>query len=350
MAKMRVGLIGAAHGHVNHILGLLRQSEQGVLVAAAIEDKGNASLRDRIAKIKADNNLDTIYTDYREMLAKEKPAVVLNYADHIDRAAASEYVAAQGLAMMTEKPMSYSLKDANRMLRAAEKHHVQLMVNWPTMWSPGMRKAYQLYHDGVLGNLVHHHTRAGHYSTTKEDFLKFYDFQWMGLKEAGGAFLDFTCYGTAFTVWLAGMPKAVMATAGNFVKDFIPGPDCGILVMLYDRATAEIEASWNQIGNVPAPTLIYGTKASLSIDETDETDEKVRIYTLDKQDGEEVKIDPLPIEESGPIEYFLDAVKKNKPIGGMCDPKLSRDAQEVMEAGLISAAKGTVIPLPLKAE
>jgi predicted dehydrogenase len=343
MANMKVGLIGAAHGHVNHVLELLRQSELGALSAAALDDKGNAALRARIDKVIADNRLKEakVYTDYRDMLAQEKPDVVLNYTDHIDRAEVTEYVAAEGLPQMLEKPMAYSLNDADRMLEAAQKHGTMLMINWPSMWSPGLRKAYQLYTDGVLGDLVHHRTRAGHYSTTRENYPNSYDFQWMGTVQAGGAFLDFTCYGTAFTVWLAGMPTAVMATAGNFVKDFIPGPDCGILVMLYPKATAEIEASWNQIGRVPSPTVIYGTKASLSLGAT------VSLYTLDQREGEKVQVDPLPPEESGPIEYLLTRVMQDKPVGGMCDPKLSRDAQEVMEAGLASAAAGRVIPLPL---
>jgi predicted dehydrogenase len=57
---------------------------------------------------------------------------------------------------MLEKPMAYSLKDADRMLKAAQKHGTMLMINWPSMWSPGLRKAYQLYTDGALGDLVHH--------------------------------------------------------------------------------------------------------------------------------------------------------------------------------------------------
>jgi predicted dehydrogenase len=343
MPKMKVGLIGAAHGHSNHVLELLRESELGALSAAALDDKGNAALRARIDKIITDNGLEKgqIYADYKEMIAKEKPDVVLNYTDHLDRAEVTEYLAAQGLPQMLEKPMAYSLKDADRMLKAATKYGSKLMINWPSMWSPGLRKAHQLYEDGVLGDLVHHRTRAGHYSTTRDNYPRSYDFQWMGTKEAGGAFLDFTCYGTAFTVWLAGLPTAVMATAGNFVKDFIPGPDCGILIMLYPKATAEIEASWNQIGRVPSPTVIYGTKASLSLGAT------VSIYTLDKPEGEEVAVDPLPQDESGPIEYFLTSVIKDKPVGGLCDPKLSRDAQEVMEAGLVAAARGKVISLPL---
>jgi predicted dehydrogenase len=343
MAKLKVGLIDAAHGHVNHVLELLRESELGTLTAAALNDKGNATLKARLDKIVADNGLesDHVYADYRDMLAAEKPDVVLNYTDHIDRGAVTEYVAAEGLPQMVEKPMAYNLNDADRMLKAAREHDTVLMINWPSMWSPTLRKAHQLYQDGVLGDLVHYRTRSGHYSTTKAKYYDFYDFQWMGTVEAGGAFLDFTCYGTAFAVWLAGLPSAVMATAGNFVKDFLPGPDCGILVLLYPRATAEIEATWNQIGRVPSPTVIYGTKASLSLSAT------LNLYTLDERDGVEVPVDPLPAEESGPIEYFFDAVINDKPIGGICDPALSRDAQEAMEAGLASAAQGKVIPLPL---
>jgi hypothetical protein len=60
MAKMKVGLIGAAHGHSNHILELLRQSELGKLSAAALDDKGNTALKARIAKINADNGLKKV--------------------------------------------------------------------------------------------------------------------------------------------------------------------------------------------------------------------------------------------------------------------------------------------------
>jgi predicted dehydrogenase len=346
MAKLKVGLIGAAHGHVNHVLELLRESEQGSLVTAALDSKGNAALKARMEKIVTENGVDPakVYTDYKEMLTKGKPDVVLNYTDHIDRAEVTEYVADEGLPQMLEKPMAYNLNDADRMLKAAQKHNTVLMVNWPSMWSPALRKAHQLYQDGVLGDLVHYRTRSGHYSATRENYGSFYDFLWMGTVEAGGAFLDFTCYGTAFAVWLAGLPTAVMATAGNFVKDFMPGPDCGILVLLYPKATAEIEATWNQIGRVPSPTVIYGTKASLSIGAT------LKLYTLDERDGVEVPVDPLPAIESGPIEYFFNAVMNDKPIGGICDPALSRDAQEAMEAGLASAAQGKVIPLPLAPE
>lgn len=341
MARMKVGLIGAAHGHVNHILELLRESELGTLTAAALDDRGNSALKARITRIIADNGLTHVYTDYKEMLAQEKPDVVLNYTGHLERAEVTEYLAASGLPQMLEKPMAYSLRDADRMLEAALKYHNKLMINWPSMWSPALRKAHRLYQDGVLGDLVHYHTRAGHYSTTRENYPNAYDFQWMGTKEAGGAFLDFTCYGTAFAVWLAGMPKGVMATAGNFVKDFISGPDCGILVLLYDKATAEIEASWNQIGRVPSPSILYGTRASLSMGA------RLTLHTLENPDGEPVEVEPLPPEESGPIAYFLTAVMEDRPIGGLCDPRLSRDAQEVMEAGLIAAAQGMVIPLPL---
>jgi predicted dehydrogenase len=346
MAILKVGLIDAAHGHVNHVLELLRQNERGTLVTAAFKDKGNAALQARNEQIVAENGIEPnrVYADYREMLSVEKPDVVLNYTDHVDRGEVTEYVSAEGLPQMLEKPMAYNLDDADRMLAAAQKHKTLLMVNWPSMWSPGLHKAHQLYEEGVLGDLVHYRQRSGHYSATRENYGTFYDFVWMGTVEAGGAFLDFTSYGTAFTVWLAGMPTAVMATAGNFVKDFMPGPDCGILVMLYPKATAEIEATWNQIGRVPSPTAIYGTKASLSLGAT------LTLYTLEQRDGVEVEVDPLPAEESDPIEYLLSAVQNDKPSGALCDPKLSRDTQEVMEAGLASATQGKVIPLPLAPE
>jgi predicted dehydrogenase len=338
--NFKIGLVGVAHGHVWHILNLLKESNLGKLVAVSIED--NPILQTRKDRMLNEYNIKMIYNDYQEMLDKEDLDILFNYTNHTIRAAVTELAASKGLHIMVEKPMAYSLKDAETMLKAATKNKVKLMVNWPSMWSPVYRKTYDLIKKDMIGSVFHIRTRIGHDMPQKELLGKQYDFQWMGLKEAGGAFLDFCCYGTALTVWLLGMPKQVFGIASNFVKNFLLGPDNGILVMMYDKSTANIEGTWSQIGRISGGPVIFGTKGTLSLE-----DDKLMMFTKDKPDGESIKLDPLPERERNPVEYFLTCVKENKPIDGMCDPKLSRDVQEVLEAGLISSDNCRVTKIPI---
>ena len=334
---MKVGLIGVAHPHVWGILEALQVSDFGVLSAATI-DPNLHSERERLRRA---CGLQKIYDDYREMLDVEDIDAVFNYSDHLTRAPATEYATTKGLHVMVEKPMAYNLKDAERMFAAAHTGGAKLMVNWPTMWSAAYRKAHDLVRDGKIGNVFHIRTRVGHNSCEQNNFVGSC-FEWMGQREAGGAYMDFCCYGVAFAIWLIGMPQRVFGTAGNYVKTFIPSYDNGLVIMMYDKGTASIEGTWSQIGDLPGDPMVYGTKGTISLGR-----DGLTLFARDKRGGESIETEPLPRGEGNAVEYFLTCLKEDRPIGGMCDPKLSRDAQEVLEAGLVSSRSGEVIAIPI---
>jgi len=336
--KLRVGLVGVAHPHVWGNLTSLRESGLGTLCAASLDKP--APDRDR-EKLQKEFGVTKTYGDYQEMLDREDLDAVFNYTDHVLRVPVTELAASKGMHVIVEKPMAYNLKDADRMLKAAEKNKIKLMINWPTMWSAAYRRAQELIEGGAIGRVFHLRTRVGHNSCERENFAGSC-FEWMGQKEAGGAYLDFCCYGVALAVWLMGMPKRVFGTAGNFVKDFIPSYDNGIVVMMYDKGTATIEGTWSQIGRLPVDPLIYGTKGTIFLGP-----KEMMLFTKDKQEGGTVVTDPLPQGQRNAVEYFLTRLNQDKPVEGMCDPRFSRDVQEVLEAGLISSKDGKAVPLPL---
>jgi len=336
--KIRVGLVGVAHPHVWGNLTSLRDSNLGTLCAASLDNPTRDRDRERLQR---EFGVITTYGDYREMLDKEDLDAVLNYTDHVLRVPVTELAASKGLHVMVEKPMAYNLKDADKMLEAAGKNKIKLMINWPTMWSAAYRKAHELVDGGAIGSVFHLRTRVGHNSCERENFAGSC-FEWMGQKEAAGAYLDFCCYGVALAVWLMGMPKRVFGTAGNFVKDFIPSYDNGIVVMMYDKGTATIEGTWSQIGQLPVGPLIYGTEGTIFLGP-----KETMLFTKDNPEGETVAADPLPQGERNAVEYFLTRLSQDKPVEGMCSPRFSRDAQEVLEAGLISSKNGKAVALPL---
>ena len=68
---------------------------------------------------------------------------------------------ASGAHIVTEKPMTVSLADADRLMRATRAANVRLMTNWPSAWSGAIRRMQQLVETGEIGTLLQVHTRMG---------------------------------------------------------------------------------------------------------------------------------------------------------------------------------------------
>jgi predicted dehydrogenase len=95
-----------------------------------------------------------LYTDYRDMLARERPELV-SVATPDDLHADMVVDAAQGgaRAILCEKPIATTLADADRMIAAAEANGVLLSVEHTRRWDPKYRKAREMAHSGELGAL-----------------------------------------------------------------------------------------------------------------------------------------------------------------------------------------------------
>ncbi|MDA0747187.1 MAG: Gfo/Idh/MocA family oxidoreductase [bacterium] len=95
-----------------------------------------------------------LYTDYREMLEKEKPdlvSVVTPDHAHADLTVASAESGAK--AILCEKPIATSLADADRMIAAAEKHGVLLSIEHSRRWAASYLQARELIRSGEIGPL-----------------------------------------------------------------------------------------------------------------------------------------------------------------------------------------------------
>ena len=77
------------------------------------------------------------YTDYKEMLSKEEIDVVHICLPHYLHAEVAIYAANLGKHILTEKPMSIKLEDAEAMIKAAKDNKVTLGVIFQNRYNPG---------------------------------------------------------------------------------------------------------------------------------------------------------------------------------------------------------------------
>lgn len=347
--KYRIGLVGLAHNHVWHTLEPLKKSDLGFLTSAAVKETKSSLLNERREKLQEEFGLKKIYSDYHKMIEEETLDAVLAYSENNTHAEITEAAAAHNLHVMVEKPMGARLEDAERMVSAAKKSGIKLMVNWPTAWNPAIQKIYSLIKEGAIGEVSRIRRLSGHAGPQRETMKTFYDWQWMTVKEknGAGAYMDFCCYGAALCRMILGIPKEVFGTLGNFTKDFLDIDDNGTLIMVYGKAIGISEGSWSQIGNPAGELVIYGDKGTIELIRVD-NQEGIKLYTKENRGGKIVELPALSQGKRNGVEYFLTCIKENKPLEGLCSPEVSIDAQEILEAGLISAKKKKAINLPLR--
>jgi len=336
----RIGVLGLTHDHVWGNLVALAAAGNGELVAAA---DPNAPLLEKVAELYG----CPTYADHEQMLDRERLDAVYVYADNATGAELAAIAAGRGLHVMVEKPMAADLAGADRMLAAAERAGVRLMVNWPFAWWPQLQTAVEIAQSGRLGRLWQVKYRAAH-AGPKEVGCSEYFCRWLydAKLNGAGALMDYCCYGAVLARALMGTPQSVVAVAGRFCKDDIDVEDNAILVMSYPRGMATAEASWTQTDKLTSyTTVIYGSGATLMV----EPRAGGRLWQADADDPGGVEVDvPAPAPHNADsAAHFLWGIETGRDYLPLCRPRHGRDAQEALQAGLLSTQTGHAVVLPV---
>lgn len=96
-----------------------------------------------------------LYTDYREMLEKERPEIVSIASPpdfHAEQVIACAQAGVKGI--FCEKPLTPTLRQADAMLRACDDNGVKLAINHTRRGDPFMHTARRLVEEGELGKLL----------------------------------------------------------------------------------------------------------------------------------------------------------------------------------------------------
>jgi predicted dehydrogenase len=149
--RVRVAIIGSTgRGDYGHSLDVAwKEVSQAAIVALADDDaQGRAAAVER-------TGAKTAYADYRELLDKERPAVVSICQRWIDRH--HEMVMAcveRGIHVFMEKPFCRTLEEADQIVRACEMTHAKLAIAYQTRYCPILPVVKRLIEQGELGTIL----------------------------------------------------------------------------------------------------------------------------------------------------------------------------------------------------
>lgn len=241
---LRVGVAGTTHGHVNQVL---RAGANGAIEIVGVAEP-NRDLAKRLLA-KHDLSPDLIAPSLDAMLRRTKPEAVAAYNAISEHREVVETCAPQGIHVMVEKPLAFSVEDGRAMEAAAKKGGIHLITNYETTWYGALHEIKRQIEAGRIGDIRKIVVRDGHPGPREIGVMPEF-FEWLTdpTRNGAGALVDFGCYGADIAVWLMGgkRPTAVKAMAHTFKPHIYPRVDDEATILLeYSTAQVIIQASWN---------------------------------------------------------------------------------------------------------
>jgi len=335
--KTRLAIIGLDHDHVWGLLKDFAGEPNAELVAIA--DTHPALVDQAKTKVPASVKF---YSDYIQMLNEVKPDGVIVTTENDRHLEILRECAKRHINYSTEKPMATTAADAREMERLANQAGIKVMVNY---WNAWVAPTHELYHrvkDNTVGPVQKIIVQYGHQGPKEIGVSKYFaDWLYDGVKNGGGAIMDFGCYGAEWAVWLKGRPAKVSAATQKLkVDQHNPVDDDATILLEYPDGEVIIEASWNwpySMGQVQ----VFGPNGSMVATARD-----LFVRPTGRQEanapleGERVALGPPPRETANPISYFVDCIRNDKPIEDPLSMKVNVQVMEILDAARESARTG----------
>ncbi len=343
---VRVAIVGLVHGHVGGFLHNLPGNPNAQLVA--IEEPNTALAKQYADRFHLQPSL--FYTDLETMLKVQHPDAVLVYTTILDHRRVIEAAAQHGVSSMVEKPLATTMDDAFAIQRAAEAHHVRVLVNYETTWYASNAEVLGAVADGKLGQVRKVVVHDGH-EGPKEIGVGPEWLPWLtdAKQNGAGALFDFGCYGAdLLTVMMHGhAPESVTAVAQTDKPDIYPHVDDDATVILrYPAAQGVLMPSWDW-SFARKDMEVYGTGGTMTTVAADGV--LVRLRGSSATPRQETA-PPLPLEQRDSLAYLAAVLHgKLSGQGDLSALDTNMVVMQILTAARESAQTGRTValkPLP----
>jgi scyllo-inositol 2-dehydrogenase (NADP+) len=338
-APLRVAIVGLVHGHVHGFLSQYQRSPEIEIISIVEPD---AQLRSAASK-RYGFGSSQMFADLEEMIAKAHPQAVLVYTNTFDHRRVVEICARHGVHVMMEKPLAVSLEDALAMQKAAQAGKIHVLVNYETSWYRSNHAAYDLAHDGSLGDIRKVVVHDGH-KGPKEIGVEPEFLEWLTDPKlnGGGALFDFGCYGADLMTWLMNgqRPQTVTAVTQQVKPEIYSRVDDeATIVLTYPKAQAIIQASWNW--PIDRKDMeVYGQTGQVITVKRDE----LRLHQAG-QNEEQVAAKPIPAPYDDELSYLRAVIIEGAKEDELSSLETNVTVTEILDAARRSAKEGKTIQL-----
>ena len=360
-ARLRVGILGAGmiatigYGYLPH-LGKIRDRVELTAIADRRLDLARA--------VAETHEIGRAVESLDDLLALDLDAVV-NLLPGPAHFTASKRILEAGLHLITEKPISSTLAEADELLDLADRRNLYVVAAPADMLASEWARARDLVARGAIGKVAFARVQSSHAGAAglswPVDPSQFY-------QEGVGALLDMGVYGITQATGVLGAAKRVsamsgitvptrVARGGAFDGRTIPvtAPDNNLLLLDFGEATyAVIDGTYNVVASRSPRMEVFGLEGTLLVNREDVAAPPVEVYRLDAAPGLAGWISPqtyeifpvgsdrfAELQRGSLIEHLADCIRDG--VQPVASGRHARHVLEVMLAAQQSAREGRVI-------
>lgn len=361
MAKLRVIGLSFEHMHMGDNLKMAASHSDCEVVAIC------DAQRERMTSVQQELGLSDqqVFTNWQECVDQVDYDWVILCPSTGDHATWVERMAPFGKPLLLEKPMAASLDDADRMLRACEKHATRLAINWPLVWVPSHRTAKRCIDEGRIGEVreVHYydgnrgplwHT-SGKVEQTPEQVEAAKPKSWFYQRESGGGSLqDYLGYGSTLGTWFLDGRKPIEITCvvdqpHDDTDNTLEVDEHSVTLARYEFGISKFETRWGTFTDPwthqPQPKcgfVLVGTEGTIS---SYDYEPSIEVQTRNSPAGKILPVDDIQAPYQNPVQYFVDCLQNDRAFEGPLSPELSRIGQQIVDTAVQSAREKRTLEL-----
>lgn len=185
-----------------------------------------------------------VYTDYQEMIEREKPQLAAIATDSGAHGEIALYCIRHGIHVLIEKPIAMSMQEAQEIVKAAEEHGVKVGVCHQNRFNTAVQAMHTAREEGRFGKLSH-----GSIHVRWSRNQAYYDqASWRGKWATdGGALMNQCIHGIDLLLWMMGSePVRVYGATRQQYHPYMEAEDLGMAVVSFaDGSIATIEGTVN---------------------------------------------------------------------------------------------------------
>jgi len=250
---MKYALIGCGRISPNHITA----AQENGLGVGALCDIVPANMEDKVQRLSLAANVPR-YTDYLEMLKREKPELVAICTESGKHAQIAMDCIQAGANIIVEKPITLSLEDADRIIELARQKDVKVCACHQNRFNKSIQKIREAVERGRFGKLLH---GTAHIRWNRgQDYYT--QAPWRGTwAQDGGALMNQCIHNIDLLRWMMGDEiTEVMAYTDRLNHDFIEAEDLGLALVKFGNGSyGVIEGTTNIYpGNLEETLYLFG--------------------------------------------------------------------------------------------
>ena len=243
--KVKFGVAGLTHGHVNWILSRMEGPNYEVV---GVAEKNDTLVQRLFSRYNIPEKVR--FQQLEDMIRETSPDAILAFNSIFEHLEVVEQCAPMGIHVMVEKPMAVNKKHAIKMARLARENNILLLTNYETTWyGTTSRVMEEIQVKKSIGDIRKVVVRDGH-PGPREIGVNNEFFVWLTdpVLNGGGALIDFGCYGANLITKIMKnqKPLSVTAVTQQIKPDIYPDVDDeATIILTYPRTQGIIQASWN---------------------------------------------------------------------------------------------------------